>query len=182
MGSRPHACFGLGPRSFPQISCKVVIAGSTNREMKKFLLACIITALALPLMAQSKTLLNLDKAGLAIQGYDPVAFFTDHKPLKGNPEFSVRHNGALYYFASQEHRDLFKADPAKYEPAFGGYCAYGVSRNKLVEIDVNAFQIVDGRLLLQYSKGVRDDFNKDTKGNLAKADGNWTGLVEKKGK
>ena len=65
---------------------------------------------------------------------------------------------------------------------FGGYCAYGVSRNKLVEIDVDAFQIVNGRLLLQYSKGVRDDFNKDTKGNLAKAEANWPGLVEKKGK
>jgi hypothetical protein len=98
------------------------------------------------------------------------------------PEFSARHNGALYYFASKKHHDLFKTDPAKYEPAFGGYCAYGVSRNKLVEIDVDAFQIVDGRLLLQYNKGVRDDFNKDSRGNLAKANANWPALVEKKGK
>ena len=137
---------------------------------------------ALPLLAQDKTLLNLDKNGLGIQGYDPVAFFTDSKPVKGKPEFQLRRNGALYYFASKEHRDLFKADPAKYEPAFGGFCAYGVSRNKLVEIDVDAFQIVNGRLLLQYSKGIRTDFNKDTKGNLAKADGNWPGLVENKGR
>ena len=150
--------------------------------MKKLFLGLVAATLALPLAAQAKTLLNLDKTGLAIQGYDAVAFFTDNKPVKGKPEFPARHNGALYYFASKEHRDLFKADPAKYEPAFGGYCAYGVSRNKLVEIDVNAFQIVDGRLLLQYSKGVRDDFNKDTKGNLAKANGNWPALVEKKGK
>ena len=77
---------------------------------------------------------------------------------------------------------MFKADPVKYTPEFGGYCAYGVSKNKLVEIDVDAFQIVDGKLLLQYSKGVRDDFNADAKGNLAKANTNWTGLVEKKGK
>jgi YHS domain-containing protein len=150
--------------------------------MKKLFLALFVATLALPLAAQTKTLLNLDKTGLAIQGYDPVAFFTDGKPVKGKPEFPSRHNGALYYFASKEHRDLFKADPAKYEPAFGGYCAYGVSRNKLVEIDVDAFQIVDGRLLLQYSKGVRDDFNKDTKGNLTKANTNWHALVEKKGK
>ena len=88
----------------------------------------------------------------------------------------------LRFFASKEHRDLFKKDPAKYEPAFGGYCAYGVSRDKLVEIDVDAFQIIDGRLLLQYSKGVRDDFNRDAKGNMAKAEANWPGLVEKKGK
>ena len=150
--------------------------------MKKLFMALIVATLALPLAAQTKSLLNLDKTGLAIQGYDPVAFFTDRKPVKGKPDFLARQNGALYYFASKEHRDLFKADPAKYEPAFGGYCAYGVSRNKLVEIDVEAFQIVDGRLLLQYSKGVRDDFNKDTKGNLAKANGNWPALVEKKGK
>ena len=150
--------------------------------MKRFLSARVIMVPVALAMAQSKALLNLDKAGVAIQGYDPVAFFTDNKPVKGKPELVVRHNGAVYYFASREHREQFKADPAKYEPAFGGYCAYGVSRNKLVEIDVDAFQIVDGRLLLQYSKGVRDDFNKDTQGNLNKAETNWPGLVEKKGK
>ena len=150
--------------------------------MKRFLSALLVVIPVALAMAQSKSLLNLDKAGVAIQGYDPVAFFTDNKPVKGKPELAVRHNGATYYFASREHREQFKADPAKYEPVFGGYCAYGVSRNKLVEIDVNAFQIVDGRLLLQYSKGVRDDFNKDVKGNLTKAEANWPGLVEKKGK
>ena len=136
----------------------------------------------LPVWAQTKSLLNLDKVGVAIQGYDPVAFFTDNKPVKGKAEFPTKHNGATYLFVSKEHRDAFKADPAKYEPAFGGYCAYGVSRGKLVEIDVDAFQIVEGRLLLQYSKGVRKDFNEDAKGNLAKADANWPGLLEKKGK
>jgi len=152
--------------------------------MRNFLcsIALLVLALGLPALAQTKTLLNLDKAGVAIQGYDPVAFFTDHKPVKGTAKFPFRHNGALYYFATKEHRDQFKGEPAKYEPAFGGYCAFGVSKSKLVEIDVDAFQIVEGKLLLQYSKGVRDDFNKDTKGNLAKAETNWPALVEKKGK
>jgi YHS domain-containing protein len=146
--------------------------------------ACILGALILatPLLAQTKTLLNLDKSGVAIQGYDPVAFFTDHNPVKGKADFASRHDGATYLFSSKEHEELFDKEPAKYEPVFGGYCAYGVSRNKLVEIDVDAFQIVDGRLLLQYSKGVRNDFNKDTQGNLAKASANWPGLVEKKSK
>ncbi len=162
--------------------CKVTGPLPTKRGMKKLSLFVLALGLALPALAQTKTLLNLDKGGVAIQGYDPVAFFTDHKPVKGREEFPARYNGAYYYFASKEHRDLFKADPAKYEPVFGGYCAFGVSRGKLVEIDVDAFQIVDGRLLLQYSKGVRDDFNKDTKGNLEKAQANWPGLVEKKGK
>jgi len=152
--------------------------------MKKLILSLVVATLALPLFAQtaSKTLLNLDKTGVAIQSYDPVAFFTDHKPVKGDQKFLLKHDGAIYFFASKEHKDLFKADPAKYMPEFGGYCAYGVSRNKLVEIDVNAFQIVDGKLLLQYSKGVRDDFNKDPKSNLAKAAANWVGLLEKNGK
>ena len=150
--------------------------------MKNFLSATLAVAFALPVLAQTKSLLNLDKSGLAIQGYDPVAFFTGNKPVKGKPEFHSTHRSATYRFASQEHKELFEKNPAKYEPAFGGYCAYGVSRNKLVEIDVEAFQIVDGKLLLQYSKGVRNDFNKEPKGNLAKANTNWPALVEKKGK
>ena len=153
-----------------------------TRVLKKILFTIFVTTLALPLVAQTKTLLNLDKAGLAVQGYDPVAFFTGGKPVKGNRELGYHYNGATYYFASKEHREAFISEPGKYEPQFGGYCAYGVSRNKLVKIDVDAFQIVDGKLLLQYSKGVRDDFNKDQQGNLDKANANWPGLVEKKGK
>src|SRR5258708_2967335 len=150
--------------------------------MKRFSLLFLVMVLALPALGETKTLLNLDKAGVAIQGYDPVAFFTDGKPVRGTPQFVSRHNGAIYQFASREHKELFTKDPAKYEPAFGGYCAFGVSRNKLVEIDVEAFQIVNGRLLLQYSKSVRNDFNKDMKSNLAKAEQNWPALVEKRGK
>lgn len=151
--------------------------------MMRNLFVCLLLAtLARPAFAETKALLNLDKSGVAIQGYDPVAFFTDGKPVKGSPQFVGKHDGAVYLFATKEHRDMFAKDPAKYEPTFGGYCAYGVSRGKLVEIDVEAFQIVDGKLLLQYSKGVRDDFNKDAKGNLAKARANWPELVEKKGK
>src|SRR6266446_4241133 len=106
--------------------------------MKKLSLLFVTFGLELPAFAQTKTLSNLHKTGVAIQCYDPVAFFTDSKPVKGKPELGLRRDGALYYFASKEHRDLFKNDPAKYEPVFGGYCAYGVSKGKLVEIDVDA--------------------------------------------
>jgi YHS domain-containing protein len=149
--------------------------------MKKLSLFVLAVGLAMPVFAQTKSLLNLDKTGVAIQGYDPVGFFADNKPVKGDPKFVAKRDGAIYFFASKEHKEMFTKEPAKYEPAFGGYCAYGVSRNKLVEIDVEASQVVDGKLLLQYSKGVRDDFNKDVKGNLAKADANWPALVAKKG-
>lgn len=157
---------------------------SVHRQMsmKRLIISFVLVTLALPVLAQTKTLLNLDKSGIAIQGYDPVAFFTDHRPVKGSTEFVVKHEGAIYLFASKEHRGLFLKDSKMYEPGYGGYCAYGVSRDKLVDVDVNAFQIVDGKLLMQYSKGVRDDFNEDAKGNLAKANANWVKLLEKKGK
>jgi YHS domain-containing protein len=150
--------------------------------MKNLFRIILFVSFATAVFAQSKSLFNLDKNSLAIQGYDPVAFFTDNKPVKGDPKLSTSFKGANYLFASKEHKDLFDKEPSKYEPAFGGYCAFGVSRNKLVEIDPDAFQIVDGRLLLQYSKSVRNNFNKDTQGNLAKANGNWPSLVEKNGK
>ena len=150
--------------------------------MKILFQVALLISLATSALAQSKTLLNLDKNSLAIQGYDAVAFFTDNNSVKGDQKFSSSFKGATYLFSSREHKELFDKEPSKYEPAFGGYCAYGVSRNKLVEIDPEAFQIVDGRLLLQYSKSIRNDFNKDTQGNLAKANANWPGLLEKNGK
>ena len=90
--------------------------------MKKLSLILLALGLALPVFAQTKTLLNLDKSGVAIQGYDPVAFFTDGKPVKGDAKFVSKRDGAIYLFASKEHKDLFNADPAKYEHVFGGYC------------------------------------------------------------
>ena len=150
--------------------------------MRKLLLSILSSVLAFASWAGTNTLLNLDYSGLAIQGYDPVAFFTEGKPVKGTSEMTSTNDGAIYRFSSKAHKDLFDTDPAKYEPEFGGYCAYGVSRNKLVEIDVEAFQIVDGRLLLQYSKRVRDQFNKAQTVNLTKANENWSKLVAKKRK
>jgi len=150
--------------------------------MRKFVLLVLLLSSTSALFAQTKNLLNLDKNGLAVQGYDPVAFFTENKPVKGRMEFTSVHNGATYYFASAEDKARFDKEPSKYEPAYCGFCAFGVSKNKLVEIDPEAFQVVDGHLLLQYSKSVRNDLNKDTQGNLSKANANWPALVEKKGK
>ena len=122
------------------------------------------------LHAQAK---NIEKSGRALQGYDPVAFFTDGKPVKGDANISSKIGNATYYFATLEHKSSFEKEPVKYEPQFGGYCAYGVSKGALVKIEVGAFQIVDGRLLLQYDTGVRDKFNKDKAANLKTADAMW---------
>lgn len=132
--------------------------------------------------APEKALHNLDKEGVAIQGYDPVAFFTVGAPVKGRPEFESTYRGAKYRFHSAKNKAAFDAEPAKYEPQFGGYCAYGASRGALAPIKIEAWQIVGGRLLMQKNEGIRDDFNEDAPGNLKKADANWPALVEKKGR
>jgi YHS domain-containing protein len=100
----------------------------------------------------------------------------------GRAEFESEFEGAKYHFASKKHKELFDKEPKKYVPQFGGYCAYGVGRNALVPIKIEAWQIVDGRLLLQKNLGIRDDFNEDAMGNLKKADERWPKLVEKKAK
>jgi YHS domain-containing protein len=149
--------------------------------MKRALLFLIVILAGTGAFAQTKTLLNLDKTGLAIQGYDPVAFFTQGKPVKGQPQFESRYNGARYLFASAEDKATFDANPAKYEPQFGGFCAYGASEGHAAPVKIEAFQIVNGRLLMQYDLDVKKEFNKDQQGNLKKADQNWPGVVEKKG-
>lgn len=147
----------------------------------KNLIALALLIWGIPAFPQmTKSLLNLDKNGVAIQGYDPVAFFTQNKPVKGNAQFQSSYKGATYYFASAEDKASFDAAPAKYEPQFGGFCAYGVSQGHLAPIKIEATQIVNGRLLMQYDLDIKGKFNKDQAGNLQKADQNWPGLVEKK--
>src|SRR5262245_45061074 len=91
----------------------------------------------------TKTLVLKNKEGAAILGYDPVAYFTDGKPAKGDPKFKSTYEGANYYFASAEHKALFEANPAKYAPAYGGYCGYAASINRLSPISPEWFQIED---------------------------------------
>lgn len=117
--------------------------------------------------------------GVAIRGYDPVAYFRDGGPRPGKPEFSVRHGGAVWRFASAEHKALFEADPERYLPAYGGFCAYGTSRGYLVKIEPEAWSIVDGRLYLNYDLGVRETWARRTKTYIARADGNWPRLTPK---
>jgi YHS domain-containing protein len=137
-------------------------------------------AVAAPVTEQ-KVLVLKNKEGAAILGYDPVAYFTDNKAVKGNPQFQSEFNGARYHFASAVHKSLFDGMPMKYAPAYGGYCGYAASIDRLSPIDPEWFQIVDGRLILQHNKKAYDLFNKDLTGNIGKADKNWPGLVIRNG-
>lgn len=116
---------------------------------------------------------------VAIRGYDPVAYFRDGGPRPGKPEFSVSHGGATWRFANAEHKALFEADPQRYLPAYGGFCAYGTSRGYLVKIEPEAWSIVDGRLYLNYDLGVRKTWLGDTKKYIARAEVGWPNLTAK---
>ena len=105
--------------------------GKRERSVTKKLLHAFVLLAGLSALAAGKDLQNLGGDGVAIQGYDPVAFFADHKPVKGNPQFQSGYHGAKYYFASADHKVAFDRAPAQYEPQFGGYCAYGASRERL---------------------------------------------------
>jgi len=114
--------------------------------------------------------------GLAIRGYDPVAYHQESQPVKGSLQFSYQWMGATWLFASADNRDRFQAEPERYAPKYGGYCAYAVSKGRTASIDPDAWRIVDGKLYLNYSKGVQKKWEQDVPGNIQKADTNWPNL------
>lgn len=146
--------------------------------MKKLLVIAVISVLAN--LAHAGEVVNIDKSGLALQGYDPVAYFTDGKPVKGSAEFTTDYKGARYQFVSAQHRDVFKEAPEKYAPQFGGFCGYAASINKLAPIEIEYFQILHDRLILQHNKKAWDLWHQDVEGNLKKADANWPALSQQK--
>lgn len=113
------------------------------------------------------------KNSLAINGYDPVAYFTEGKPVKGNDSLKIEWNHAKWIFSSKANLDSFKVSPEKYVPQFGGYCAYGMSRGYKAPTDGEAWSIVDGKLYLNYNLEVRQIWNKDQEQAITKAHANW---------
>ena len=122
---------------------------------------------------------NIDRDGVAVGGYDVVAYFANGVPQRGRPEFSARHEGATYRFASAANLETFRADPQKYAPQYGVYCAYGAARGYKAPIDPAAWRIVDGKLYLNYSHAVQRQWLADIPGYIRKADENWPTLRDK---
>ena len=130
------------------------------------------------LTASAADPVNKNSSGVAIKGYDPVAYFTESKPVKGMPSFTHQWNGATWQFSSAANRDLFAASPEKYAPQFGGYCAYGVSQNHTAQIDPEAWTVIDGKLYLNYSQGVKKTWSQATPKYIEQAQKNWPALVK----
>ena len=143
--------------------------------MKKLILVLFIGIMTVQGYAQKQYLKN----GVALQGYDPVAYFESNKAVQGDSEINTKHNRALYFFSSEKNKALFLKTPEKYAPQYGGFCAYGVSENHLSPADPQAFTIVDNKLYLNYNLEVRKMWAKDRETCIKKANDNWTNLNKK---
>jgi len=118
------------------------------------------------------------KPGIAVAGYDPVAYFTQNMPVMGKASISLNHGGAQWHFSSAANRDAFKADPEKYVPQFGGYCAYAVSQGYTAKGEPEVWKIVDGKLYLNFSRGVQKTWQRDIPGYIMSAKANWPSVLK----
>jgi len=144
-------------------------------------LGLALTGLAgpVPASAQVAPVFTGIVKGVAVGGYDPVAYFTAGKPVRGSKDITHTHEGATWRFASEANRAAFMADPAKYAPQYGGYCAWAVSQGYTAKGDPNAWKIVGDKLYLNYNRSVQRSWEKNAAGNITKADANWPKVLTK---
>jgi YHS domain-containing protein len=127
----------------------------------------------------SKAEVNVTSAKIALQSHDPVAYFTQGKPVLGNAAFTAEYQGATYRFSSDANRKTFVADPAKYAPLHGGFCQMGAANGRKLDGDPNLFRVANGRLAVFSYPAALEAFKKDPEGNAKKAEANWATIKEK---
>ena len=160
---------------------------SGHHKLATFVLAtCAVLSVSVGLLAvpssgaAAKPRINtLGLRGVAIKGYDPVAYFTKGAPTRGSKQYALRHAGAEWRFSSAANKAAFAANPAKYAPAYGGYCAYGVAQGYLVKIEPHAWSIKRGRLYLNYSRSVQRTWSRKPRSYIARANKKWPRLIAK---
>lgn len=117
--------------------------------------------------------LNADENGVMLHGYDPVAYFTQDAAVKGDAAITAEHGGVTYHFSSNETRDMFRAEPAKYVPAYGGYCAMGTAMGMKLDGNPELFRVVNDRLYLNVAEGPQKKWLSDIPGHIKQADAKW---------
>jgi len=110
---------------------------------------------------------------IAINGYDPVSYFNERKPVKGSEEFEYVLDNSKYHFSCEENLALFKSNPSKYIPQYNGYCAFAMSRGDYARINPEAYAIVDNKLYLTYNRDIKNAWLQDKENYISKADRNW---------
>lgn len=146
------------------------------KTLLKTIAALVFTAA----FSHAGSMVNVSGAsGIALNGYDPVAFFTVKKPTHGDPGIQAKHEGATYLFSSKKNKAMFESNPSKYAPQYGGYCAFGASVGALFPVDISTWQVKNGKLYLNLNGAIVKMFNKDFDANIAKAEKNWPMLTKK---
>ena len=135
----------------------------------------LLVALVVPTAAFAQRV-NTDRKGLAVDGYDVVAYFVEGRAVAGNAAFEHDLGGVRYRFASAANRERFVQEPQRYLPQYGGFCAYAVSKGYTADTDPLAWKVVDGRLFLNYDRSVQKIWEEDIPGRIAKGDANWPRL------
>lgn len=139
----------------------------------------ILSLLALLTFAGQALAADVTHSTPAVQGYDVVSYHTDKRPLRGNGHYVAYHEGATYQFSSEENQKRFEDNPEKYVPAYGGFCAFGVSVGKKFIGDPEVWRIVDGRLYLNLDTTIQAEWLKDVPGRISKAEANWRDIRDK---
>jgi YHS domain-containing protein len=142
--------------------------------MKRTIL--LVAALMIAIAGYTQTTEVFTTAKGAINGYDPVAYFKQSKPVKGDHKFAYDWHGATWYFSSKENMEAFKSAPEQYAPQCGGFCDYGMSQGHKSPTSPDAWTIVDGKLYLNYNNDVKAMWSKDRANLIKKADENWVKL------
>lgn len=141
--------------------------------MRRFIILLIMLVFLPLTAARADTSIFSESSGVAIGGYDTVAYFKAGHPMPGQRDFAVMWKGVTWLFVSDGNRQAFESNPRAYAPQFGGYCAYAVSNGYLMNGDPMAWEIVDNRLYLTFSPPVHQIWRKDRDGHIAKGEGNW---------
>lgn len=150
----------------------------TRRALLAFGLAIpVVGTILRPALAREPEVFST--AGVAISGYDAVAYFTEGRPVEGKPSFSLKWRGVTWQFASAQTMDAFEMNPGAYAPQYGGYCAYAMSKGAVATTVPEAFTINKGRLYLNFSTAVRTIWGEDIPGNVALADSHWPAALDR---
>ena len=126
----------------------------------------------------STSSINVDAAQVILKGYDSVSYFKG-QPVEGDKRFAAAYAGATYYFSNADNLQAFQANPGKFAPQFGGFCAMGAALGKKLDVDPSQYKVVDGKLYLNVNADVFMKWSEDVSGNIAKADANWPSIQNK---